>query len=373
MYTTCLSSLTFKIPNVILKSQQRNERPLNTMKWIILIVCIIFFTASFLIGHLINCLCRLKDQTIFINIFSGVITIWGLLELILVPMTFFKVSFQTLSFIYALLLVICCLASFLFWGKMKDLISEFFRNWKAYFSWTFLIAAAIILFQLYFIHHNTYYEWDDAYYVGLANEAVHSNVILGVEPESGVGYSFSLRYAFSLWPIFYALLGNWFQISPTIMAHTILPFIIIPFAYLIYMLMASLLFPEDKEAQGYFLTLSAILHMFMTHVHAIGGSFLLLTPWVGKAPLACISMPAVVYLMLRLTKQNESNGNWILLFILSLSTSLHSSMGIVFFPVLAGSLGLLWSIKNKLYSFFIKTVICCTPSIIMGISYLKLT
>lgn len=340
------------------------------MKWAIFLICFIFFMTSFLIGHFINCLCHLKDQTIFLNFFTGTITIWGLLELILVPMTFLNIPFHILSRTYGIFLIISCIASFFFFKKMKQCFFDFFKNWKSYISWTTIIAIFIILCQLYFIHHNTYYEWDDAFYVNIANEALQTDIIFGIEPEKGIGEYFSPRYAMSLWAIFYALLGNWFQISPTIIAHTILPFITIPFAYLIYLLMGQALFPKDKELQGYFLIFSAIMHMFLPNMHIFGGSYLLLAPWMGKAILASISLPATLFLMIRLTKDPNTPGNWALLFLHALGACVHSPMAIMFIPVFAGSLGILWALKNRSLGFFLKTVLCCAPCLVLGIFYL---
>ena len=340
------------------------------MKWEIVVICSVFFTASFLIGHFVNCLCHLNEQTVLLNFFTGTITIWGLLELLLVPMTFLGISFHVLSQTYGIFLIVGCAASFFFFSKLKELVLHSFKNWKNNVSWTILIAILIILCQLYFIHHNTYYEWDDAFYVNIANEALQTYTIFRINPETGVGYYFSPHYAMSLWAIFYALLGNWFQISPTIIAHTVLPFIIIPFAYVIYLLMGQLLFSKDKELQGYFLIFSAVIHMFLPNTHIFGSSYLLLAPWMGKAILASISLPAVLYIMLRLTKDSNSFGNWALLLLHALSSCLHSPMGILFIPVFSGSLGILWALKTKDIRFFLKTVVCCIPCILLGIFYL---
>ncbi len=342
------------------------------MKLTIIMICFIFFIASFLIGHLITCLCFRKNQNIFLIVFTGIITIWGLLELILVPMKFLNIPFHILSFVYGSLLLIGCSCSFFFRKRLLQTVSDFSRSWKQYISWTTVIALIVILFQLCYTYKNTYYEWDDAFYVNIANDTLQSDVIYGVNPDTGVTPSFSPRYAMSLWAIFYALLGNWFHIPPAIIAHTVLPFIIIPFAYLVYLLMGQALFPEDKELQGYFLLLSAILHMFLPDLtmHIFGSTYLLLAPWMGKSILASISLPAILYLMFRLTKEPDIPGNWILLFLHAFNTCMHSPMGILFFPVFAGSLGILWTIKIRNPRFFLKTVLCSTPCLALGIFYL---
>ena len=333
-------------------------------------ICFIFFTVSFLIGHLVNCLCFSKSHTIFLNIFTGIITIWGLLELLLVPMTLFNSTFHTLSFVYGALLVGGCLSAFLFQKRLLEVLSDFFKNWRHYIAWTTIIAIIIIVFQLCYLYKYTYYELDDAYYVNQATEALQRDILYGINPENGIDeYPFSTHYGFSLWSIFYALLGNWFQISPTIIAHTVIPFLTIPFAYLVYLLMGQLFFKKDAEAQGYFLILVAVMHMFLPNpnVHSLAGSYFILAPWMGKTILAGVSLPVVLYIMLRLTQKDCCRGDWSLLFLQALSSCLHSSMAIIFVPTLACSLGLLWAVKTKKPSFFFKTIVGCTPCLILGV------
>lgn len=343
------------------------------MKITILAISSLYLFAAFLIGHLVNSLCYRENQGILRNIFTGVFSAWAIQELLLVPMTFARVSFRTFAILYTVILAAACLASLLFHQRLRETLLQAFKSWKSKLSWPLLAAVLLIFLQLYFVHHHTYYEWDDAFYVNVANEAIQSNILLGINAETGVGYSFSLRYAFSLWPIFYAWIGFFTHISPTIIAHTVLPFIIIPFAYMIYYLMACILFPRDSEAQGYFLLFSAILHMFMTQVHFIAGSYLLLTPWVGKAILACAVLPAVVYQYLRLTGESASRGDWIILFLFTLGSCLLSSMGILLLPVFIGSLGLLHALRSRQPSFFLKSVLSCIPCLILGTCYLILT
>ena len=51
------------------------------------------------------------------------------------------------------------------------------------------------------------------------------------------------------------------------MAHTILPWLILPVAYFVYVLIGRKLFPEDRELQGMFLAMAVMLHLFMSGEH----------------------------------------------------------------------------------------------------------
>ena len=76
---------------------------------------------------------------------------------------------------------------------------------------------------------------------------------------------FDKRYVLSLWPIFYAWLSKLIGVIPTIMAHTILPWLIIPLAYMVYGLLGKKLFPEDSGLQGMFLAFAVLLHHRQAH------------------------------------------------------------------------------------------------------------
>ncbi len=195
-----------------------------------------------------------------------------------------------------------------------------------------LAAFALICWQLYFIHHHMYLEWDDTYYVNLANEAVFSNRIYWIYPETGSFADFDKRYVLSLWPIFYAWLSKLFDVLPTIMAHTILPWLMIPLAYLVYGLIGKKLFPQDAELRGMFLAFAVLMHLFMSGQHTSGLTFLSITPWVGKGVLAAIMIPMLFYWILR-ASQEEGYQNWVCLGISCLGGCLISSTGIMLAPV----------------------------------------
>lgn len=217
-----------------------------------------------------------------------------------------------------------------------------------------------------------YLEWDDTYYVNLANEAIYSNKIFLIYPETGAIEDFDTRYVLSLWPIFYAWLSKLVGVMATIMAHTILPWLMIPLAYMVYGLIGKELFPEDKGLQGMFLAFAVLLHLFMSGEHTAGITFLSITPWVGKGVLASVLIPFLFYLILR-TVRDPGAGSWVLLGITSLAGCLLSSMGIMLTPVFVGITVLLVSIRKRSVSYLLSGIASCAPCIVLGIYYIYLT
>ncbi len=217
-----------------------------------------------------------------------------------------------------------------------------------------------------------YLEWDDTYYVNLANTALTTDKIYWVYPETGTFADFDKRYVLSLWPIFYAWLSKLTGVLPTIMAHTILPWLILPFAYLVYVLIGRKLFPEDHQLQGMFLAMAVMLHLFMSGEHTAGLTFLSITPWVGKGVLATVLIPSLFYWILR-TAEKEQTADFLLLGLTCLAGCLLSSMGIMLTPVFVGTAMLLAGIRKKSISYVVKGTIACIPCVILGIYYIVLT
>lgn len=342
------------------------------MRLEILLTAVIFFGGSFFTGYTLRHFLRLKNEGFLFSIVSGIMCWWAFMELVLVPMTMMLAAYKTFVYVYSVIILVLAGAGICFW---KD-IAEDFRSLKKeasqYLTFGHIVALILVCYQLYFIHHHMYLEWDDTYYVNLANEAVYSNKIYWFYPETGAIVDFDKRYVLSLWPIFYAWLSTLTGVIPTIMAHTILPWIIIPLAYMVYALIGKQLFAEDKQLQGIFLSFAVLLHLFMSGEHTSGLTFLSITPWVGKGVLATVLIPMLFYCILRIA-QNEKAGSWVLLGVTALAGCLLSSMGIMLTPVFVGLTILLIALRKRSMLFLAHGIVACLPCIMLGIYYIYLT
>ena len=252
------------------------------MRLEILLTAILFFGGAFFTGYGLRRVLKFHKEGFLFSIVAGVMVWWALMELILVPMTMKLASFHSFVMVYTIVAGMVSLAGVFCWRDILEDGKEFLKNWRQYVTLGHLVALVLICYQLWFLHHHMYLEWDDTYYVNLANEAVWSDKIYWVYPETGAMADFDKRYVLSLWPIFYAWLSKLIGVIPTIMAHTILPWLIIPLAYMVYGLLGKKLFPEDSGLQGMFLAFAVLLHLFMSGEHTSGLTFLSITPWVGK-------------------------------------------------------------------------------------------
>lgn len=342
------------------------------MRLEILLTVLLFFGGTFLSGYAVRRVLKLKKEGLLFSIAAGTMLWWAVMELLLVPMTMMKLSFQSFVLVYSVLVAAGGICGLLCWKDILEDAKSFLRDSRQYLTVGHAAALLLICYQLYFIHHHMYVEWDDTYYVNLANEAVFSDKIYWVYPETGSFADFDKRYVLSLWPIFYAWLSKLIRVIPTIMAHTILPWLIIPLAYVIYALIGEKLFERDKQLQGMFLALAVLLHLFMSGQHTSGMTFLSITPWVGKGVLAAVLIPMLFYCILR-TAQEERAGSWLLLGLTCLAGCLLSSMGIMLAPVFAGTAVFMVCLRKRSARYLLHGLLSCLPCIVLGIYYIYLT
>lgn len=341
------------------------------MRLEILLTAALFFGGTFLAGYALRRLLNLRNEGFLFSIVFGTALWWALMELILVPMTMMHASFQSFVYLYSLIVVFLAVAGIFCWRQILEDGKTLLKHGRQYLTFGHLVALVLICYQLYFIHHHMYLEWDDTYYVNLANEAVFSNQIYWIYPETGAFPDFDKRYVLSLWPIFYAWLSKLIGVIPTVMAHTVLPWLIIPLAYTVYVLIGKLFFPKDVQLQGMFLAMAVILHLFMSGQHTAGLTFLSITPWVGKGVLATVLLPILFLLVFRIAEDGFHRG-WILLGITALGGCLLSSMGIMLIPTFIGISVLLLATWKRDVKFLLFGVVSCLPCLILGCYYIYL-
>ncbi|MCD8363493.1 MAG: DUF6077 domain-containing protein [Lachnospiraceae bacterium] len=342
------------------------------MRLEILLTALLFFGGTCLTGYTVRRLLKLKKEGILFSIVLGAMCWWALMELILVPMTMKFASFSSFVTIYSAAVAALSLPGLTCWREIREDLRALIGNWRQYLTLGHLVALLLIVFELWFLHHHMYLEWDDTYYVNLANVAISSDRIYWVYPETGTLADFDKRYVLSLWPIFYAWLSKIFGVAATVMAHTILPWLMIPLAYMVYVLIGKRLFEDDTQLQGMFLAFAILIHLFMSGEHTTGLTFLTITPWVGKGVLAAIVIPTLFYWILRAVCDGGAK-NWILLGLTGLAGCLTSSMGIMLTPLFVGLTVLLLALQKKDLRYLVYGILSCLPCILLGLYYIRLT
>lgn len=322
-----------------------------------------------LIGTLvINQLFKEEKTDLLLAVVCGAICMLAIFYIIVMPMLFLKIPLHTLVICWCcLILYLCGLSLFMNLRRRKEILSNNLRQIKT-MPWVAILIIILIMAQAFILTWYQHEDADDAFYVANATTAVSTDSIFQYDPYTGLSLDvYPARYVFSPFPIFIALLSKLVLIHPAIVAHTVLPAVLIPLSYVILAVLGKKLFPDRPSAVLLFLLFLCILNAFGNVSIYTNSTFLLFRIWQGKAVLANIVLPATLYFSYRAMLGEKNFGEWMMLFACALTACLVSSMGILLAPMMISCLGFAFAVGKKKISTFVYSVVCCVPCIACGI------
>jgi len=322
-----------------------------------------------LIGTLvINQLFKAEKTDLLLAVVCGAICMLAIFYILVIPVLFLKIPLHTLVICWScLILYLCGLSLLMNWKRHKEIFSYNLRQIKT-LPWVAILIIILIMAQAFIIAWYQHEDADDAFYVASATTAVSTDSIFQYDPYTGLSLDvYPARYVLSPFPIFIALLSKLVLIHPAIVAHTVLPAVLIPLSYVILAVLGKMLFPDRPSAVLLFLLFLCILNVFGNVSVYTNSTFLLFRIWQGKAVLANVVLPATLYFSFSAMSEKKKSGEWIILFACALSACLVSSMGILLAPIMIGCLGFAVAVRNRKISTFAYSIICCAPCIACGI------
>ena len=269
----------------------------------------------------------------------GQVAMWGLFELIAVPMVYFRASFNALFIVYT-----CAILVPVAFGVRKMFL--FLRKGeiakpKIQFNLFFALAALLILYQAGIYIFGVHLDEDDARWIAEANDALVKNRMLLHNPATGeyigrfVGEM--VKDVFSPWSMYVAVLGRLTQVPPVVIAHTVYAPVLLLLSYSVYNRIGKNLF-KGKTEQGIFLLMVAVINLFMAGNVYTQSVFTLTRIWQGKAVVAAVMIPLFLLLLLEIEKENTVS-NWLWLVCGGAAACLFSGMGIAIAVILIAVYG----------------------------------
>lgn len=313
-----------------------------------------------------------KKKPEFSDVFlSGYLILFTVMELLTLPMLAMKMPLHVLTAVYGVMGIgLAVFGILFFWKKQRK---NFSRSEKKERPGLFFWAAVfLILLQVAMCAVLAHMDADDCFYVATATTDVYTDTIFEVDPYTGGPYSvLPSRYVLSPFPVFLAVVS---QLSgglhPAIMAHMLFPVFFLPLAYMVQYRFAKKWFPGEKNAQGIYLFLAACICSFSGYSVYNAGNFQMVRIWQGKAVLASVLLPYLIYLCILFLLEEKSEISWIPLLLANVSCCLLSSMGIILSPLLISCFLLLSLFMRRDWKRAAAGLLCCLPSIMLGIVYL---
>lgn len=309
---------------------------------------------------------RLSFPEVFL---SGYLLLFSVMELLTLIMICWKMPLHILTIIYGSTGVGLAAFGIFYIKRKKEKLSVSSETKASVYFW---MAIAVIIAQVVMCSVMAHMDADDCFYVGAATTDVYTDTIFQVDPYRGSDY-FTLpkRYILSPFPVFLAVISQLSAgLHPAIMAHIIFPVIFLPMAYMVQALLAEKWFPKDRKARDIYLLLAACLCSFSGYSVYNAGNFQMVRIWQGKAVLAAILLPFLIWICSSLLMEKEPERPWYLLVLANLSCCLVSSMGIMLAPLLTGCFLLLSLILRRDLKRVVRGLLCCLPSFVFGVIYI---
>lgn len=315
-----------------------------------------------------------KNYTLGESFLAGIVFMFALAEVLILPAIYRKMSLHFVTLFFASIMGIFAVCGL--WELQKDgktHISRMKRELPQVSVWMW-IAVAAILVQIAIAVVYAHMDADDSFYVATATTSVQTDSVFQFNPYSGVEYkTLPRRYVLSPFPVLLAVLSQLSGgIHPAVMAHTIYPAVFFVAAYLVYHQLGKMWFPEKKREQGIFLLFCAVLIWFSGFSVYTAGNFQLVRIWQGKAVLASVILPFLLYLGFEIMLEEQPQYSKFLMLFAAVAACHVSSMGIMLAPLTLGVFSLLslWKFRNVrcIGSAFLYML----PSLILGTVYLML-
>ena len=219
-----------------------------------------------------------------------------------------------------------------------------------------------------------YEEGDDAFYFATATITEQSNTMYLILPYTGFSTGLDARHGLAPFPVWIAYLAKVSGIPALVVAQVILPLALMGMAYGIYYLIAKKLCTGKEETVPMFMVLTEVLFLFGGYSLFTAENFLLVRAAQGKAVIACIILPFLLYLVMRmldkLNKQEKSGaGFWLLMAATTTAACLCSTLGTILSSMLLGIAGLCTAVSYRKGRILIPMALCCVVPVCMALLY----
>ena len=311
---------------------------------------------------------------------AGFVTMLAVFQIVAVPVILLETwGFPRIVTIYSILLAVLSAAGLIFGfpvlrgmtADARTLVAKKKRpSVETALYW--VIAVGLILFQMYMAYTHEFFDGDDAYYVAQSVIAEQTDVLYRILPYTGLSTSLDIRHALASLPIWEAYLARVTGIHPAIIAHSVLPLILIPLTYLVYYRIGMRLFKGAFRKTAVFLILVSLLQIFGNTSIYTNATFFLMRTWQGKSVLCNFVLLTAVWSLLRLwetgadgeQKGKKQAGWWLLMAANNVTAAMATTMGAFLLGLFIAIAGLVMAVRQKRPGRLIPLAATCLPGLV---------
>ena len=358
------------------------------MKIILVILLIIIWSiiVPYLLGQLVRILIkdgRYGDNAASSDVYGGTVVsgniVYGFMVMcvsflvLAMPMIVLAMPFHVLVYSWtALILLLCALSVVLDRRATKrEVISSFFSSVTAdrFTACIWIAAAAVILFETALPTFTMHIDTDDARFIAEANEAIEYDTMLVrhaiINKYIGFAAGEQIKEVAAPYPLFIALLSKLYGVNkPAIVAHTILPALLIPLCYMVYGLIGAYIFNGDIRKRGLFLLFLSLIHLFSFETIFASGYTLLTIIWQGRSISAMIMLPLLWYLLMKTTdKEKPGVSDYVIVVTAGLANAMLSNMGAILAAVMMSAFAVVNGVRLRSFKALVLMGLCAVPEL----------
>ncbi len=258
----------------------------------------------------------------------GNIILWALFQILCVPMAMLGMSFSIFSVIFLIIIIALTMLALIKYGQYMILKVVMLKEEIRRFGWKEILLITIIAAQILILVFGVTYESsaDDASYIALSLDTLSTDRIAQLDPYTGLEGAISLKRILTSWNFYLSFLGKISGIHVAAIAHTILPILLVPMAYMAYLLIGRAIFGKNRKRTVQFLLWLSLLFTFGAYSIYTVTYRLTIVVWQGKAVMVTIILP---FLFCFLIKMKEIKlKKTVCLFLIMASACAMSLMGV---------------------------------------------
>lgn len=168
--------------------------------------------------------------------------------------------------------------------------------------------AAFVVLQIFCVFYLRYEDGDDAYYVAITSYAKEVKALYRNIPYTGQYTELDVRHALAPFPVWVAVLADVAGLSGATTAHSFMPVFILLVTYGLYYLLGERLLGDGKGndwKMPLFMTFAGLLVTFGGYSIYSAENFLIVRAGQGKAVLANVVIPALLYALVLFMQRLE--------------------------------------------------------------------
>lgn len=320
-----------------------------------------------------------RKETVGLPFFwvSGQILLWAGFLIISIPLILAEKSFSLLVTIFGIYTGVLTAGGVIRMARLvrgkKMCAGKNTPNGRSAVRILWLGFAVLLILQLVLTAFMAYEEGDDAFYVATATLTEGSDTMYRILPYTGMTTGLDARHGLAPFPVWVAYLARLSCMHAAVVSQIVLPLVLILMAYAIYYLIACQLFEKDTKKIPFFMIMTELLVIFGGYSVYSAENFLLVRASQGKAVIANIILPFLLYLMMLLLKklQHQERANvffWGLLASTMIAGCLCSTLGTMLTCMFLGIVGVCAVFAYRKWSVLVPMALCCVVP--AGIAFL---